>query len=194
MKTIVESTKFGKGDLFWLLVLECISIYYVVFAPINNFGTFCFLTALIVNSYVLLRPKTLSIEIDDKIIIIKKNRGFLKLAVSTDIIEIDKIKTISITGGPNNRYKRYSVEFTDINNVNSDIEFVVFQNRIDAVNAIKNILEKQNVSLRLVTDIYDPQSEYFKTLIINKYSLIHDKYKTTIHFDKGKYLYFDLNR
>ena len=195
MKTIVERTKFGKGDLITLLVLESIFIYFI-FVSRNDFGFahFCLWTMLLVNGFVLLRPKTLSITIDDENIIIKKNRGFFKLAVSTDIIEIDKIKIISITGGPINRYNRYSVEFTDLNNINSDIEFVVFQNRIDTVNAIKNILEKQNVSIRLVTDIYDPQSEYFKTLIFNKYSLTHDKFKTIIHFNKGKYLYFDLHR
>ena len=188
MKTITERTKYGSNELITLLALECFFIYCIILS-LNSNVQFWFWPLFIFNTFHLLRPKTLSLTIDDKNIIIKKNKGFFKLGVTTDCFEIDKIKIISILGGPNSRHSWHIIKFTDTNNVSSDIVFIDFENRIDAVNSLKSILEKPNVSLRLFTDIYDPQSEYFKTLIMKKYSLIHDKFKININFDKGKYSY-----
>ncbi len=188
MKTISERTKYGSSELITLIVLQGVFIYCIISSS-NSLVQFWFWPILLLNTFNLLRPKTLSLTIDDKNIIIKKNKGLFKLGVTTECFEIEKIKIISIVGGPNTRHNRHTIEFTDTNNISCDIVFIVFQNRIDAVNSLKSILEKPNVSLRLFTDIYDPQSEYFKTLILNKYSLIHDKFKINIHFDKGKYSY-----
>lgn len=189
MKTISERTKYGSSELITLIVLQGVFIYCIIVSS-NSLVQFWFWPILLFNTFNLLRPKTLELTIDDKNIIIKKNKGFFKLGITTDCFEIDKIKVISIIGGPNSRHSWHTIEFTDTNNVSSDIVFIVFENRIEAVNSLKSILEKPNVSLRLFTDIYDPQSEYFKTLIFKKYSLIHDKFKINIHFDKGKYSYF----
>ena len=185
MKTINET----KKDSIWNWARYIVITYCFVFGVKSEYPILKWSLAvptILIFLIFLLRKKTLSITVDNNIVIVKYNYGFLNLRLKTQEFTADEITNFTVSATAREEF--YTIEISDGKEKNALMKFKDLKNRVIAIEILKDILESQDIKLKIYTNIYDPSSDFLKELILKKYSLNHNKFKSEIYFDGKKYL------